>query len=247
MREEEIVTGIILYATPVGEYDKRLVALTKERGKITIFANGARRANSQLRVVAQSFVMGEFTVIQGRDAYNLVKAEVKEYFREIQNDMEKMCYASYFCELMSYFTREGDSCKDNLNLLYVTLKALIDGRISGVLIRYIYELKLMDIEGQGIHAFNCVKCGDKEDIAYFNAKSGGLLCRKCAAKQENVKKVSDTFIYTVQYVLASPISELYTFSLKEKSEKEYCSIIEEFRREYVDRHFNSLDILESMI
>ena len=62
MREEIQVTGIILYATLVKEYDKRLVILTKEREKITVFANGARKAVSQLRAASQSFVMGTFTV-----------------------------------------------------------------------------------------------------------------------------------------------------------------------------------------
>ena len=80
MREEIQVTGIILYATLVKEYDKRLVILTKERGKITVFANGARKAVSQLRAASQSFVMGTFTVFPGRDSYTLVKAEVREYF-----------------------------------------------------------------------------------------------------------------------------------------------------------------------
>lgn len=245
MREEQIVTGIVLYATLVGDYDKRLVILTKERGKITVFANGARRPNSSFCAASQSFVMGKFTVRPGRDSYNLLKVEVDEYFSQLPYDIEKMCYASYFCELMSYYTREGDFCTNNLNLLYFTLKALVDNKVPTKLIRCIYEIRLMDIEGQGIHAYACVKCQDKE-INYFDAASGGMLCTKCALKHKINKKVSDTIIYSLQFILSTPVNKLYGFYLTDDTLEELIWISNRFRDSYIDKNFKSLEILSTL-
>ena len=139
---------MVLSAMPVGEHDKRLVLLTKEEGKITAFARGAKRPKSTLLAASNPFVTGRFFVIPGKNAYSLVRAEVSNYFSVLPKQMPEIYYGFYFLELAGYYGREGIEAGDILNLLYLSLLALESPRLNNRLIRCVYEIRLMTINGE---------------------------------------------------------------------------------------------------
>lgn len=142
------VTGIIIKAEPIGEYDRRVVLLTKERGKISAFARGARKPGNRLMAPTNPFSFGQFRMYEGRSSYNMSEAEITNYFEELRQDFSGAYYGMYFLELCDYYTRENNDEIQMLRLLYQSLRALTSDRFDNRLVRYIFELKCIMVNGE---------------------------------------------------------------------------------------------------
>lgn len=180
MRETVDTSGVVLYAQPLKESDKRLVILTRELGKITAFAHGARRQNSSLLAVTNPFVFAVFHLYEGRNAYTLVSADPVDYFSELSAKQPGVWVGFYFLELASYYGREGIESSDMVNLLYVALKALMKEQMNLSLIRRVYELRMMvdngdfaipedhgDIDPGVLYALRFCAASDVKDLFSF--------------------------------------------------------------------------------
>lgn len=215
MRETVNLVGMVLKVTPVGEYDRRLVILTRECGKITAFARGAKRPGNALMAVSRPFVFGEFRLYEGRDAYNLQSAEIQNYFAELAQDVEAACYGSYFLEFADYYSRENLDGSEIILLLYQSLRALLKPALPNSLVRIVFELRIMAAGGE--------------------------------YTEHAPRKVSDSAEYAWEYILAAPIEALYTFVLKKEVQQELQACVNLNKRRFVDREFQSLQVLNMMI
>lgn len=252
------VTGMVLSAMPVGDYDKRLVILTKEMGKISAFAKGARRPNSAFLACSQPFTFGDFTLYGGKSSYNIMSAEISNYFGELREDFHSLCYGFYFCEFADYLTKENNDEKNILRLLYQTLRALTKKSIEVELIRMIYELKIMAFNGEAPQVFGCVKC-DKDSKGtnpieplshsnqyYFSAGAGGILCDKCKGFDKNAIRIQTSTLYTMQYIISKEVEKLYTFKVSDEVLTELKRCMKRYLACYIDHEFKSLDMVNEV-
>ncbi len=213
------VTGMVLSAAPVGDYDKLVVLLTRERGRIRAFARGARRPGSALMAAANAFAFGEFQIYEGRTSYTMSQASIQNYFGELMTDFEGACYGQYFLEFADYYTRENADGSDFLKLAYQSLRALLVPSLPRKLVRYIYELKAMTYSGECPQTF--------EQFSDWN--------------------LNPSTEYALQYVVAASVEKLYTFLLTEEVFAEFARVVTWLRKHYVEHRFKSLEILETCL
>lgn len=253
------LNGIVLSSMPVGEYDKRIVILTKEIGKISAFSRSARRPNSSLCGISNPFVYGEFEAYRGTSSYTINKANASNYFSGITSNLDKMFLGTYFLEIADYYAQENANEKERLLLLYRTLQVLENDKINQDLIKAIYELRTMVVNGIYPNVFECMSCKSKNKLISFDKNCEGLICEDCRNKllesynsqvveMNNSKEIiNDKYlkstIYALQYVASSDISKLYSFELKPKVEKEFIHIVDMLKRKYFNHEFKSEQFL----
>ncbi len=148
MQEVICVTGMIIRQMPVGEYDRRICLLTKERGKIAAFARGARKPGSKMAAATNPFSFGTFKLYEGKNSYTVAEAEIQNYFEELRSDFIGAYYGMYFAEVADYYTRENNDERLMLKLLYQTLRALCAPSLDNRLVRCIYEIKAIAVNGE---------------------------------------------------------------------------------------------------
>ena len=192
MQDFVSVRGIVLKHTPSGDYDWVATIFTADRGKITAFAKGARKPSGRLSGTVEPFCFGTFKLFVGKNSYNIIEADIENYFEGFRGDLEGACYGTFFLELASYYSKENIEDRELLNLLYISLKALQKDSIPNKLVRCIYELKSLQIEGEypGVpanmeiqestrYALSHIESSQLEKLYTFNVSDEvlGELCR----------------------------------------------------------------------
>ena len=239
------LTGIVLSEFPLGENDKRLTILTREKGKISVISRGCRKAKSHLHALSQAVTYGDFLVSEGRNYNYLTSGECRDSFGYVKNDLDRILYSTYFAELAEYFTVENQDEREILNLLFLTFSAMKKALIPLSLIRRIFEFRILMAAGLGMQCNHCVSCGSEENLTILSPWQGGMICSSCAGSLRDSihahthRMPSPEVLYALRFTAGAPLREIYSFNLKDRTRKEYEDIVGLYFKIQADHRFRS--------
>ncbi len=169
--------GIVLRVRNLGEADRLVTLYTKERGKLSATARGARRIRNRLLSPTQVFTHGRYLIFKGKNLHNIGQAEIIHSRQALREDLDKMAYASYVTELVDALTAEEDPTDTLFPLLAGTLSLGEKGRFD--LAVRAFEIRLMRELGYEPELYRCVNCRVELEDGIFFTERGGTVCPRC--------------------------------------------------------------------
>jgi DNA repair protein RecO (recombination protein O) len=198
--------AVILRTIDYGESDRIITFYTKDRGKQSAIAKGARRSKRRFVGNIDPLCFSRLTLFYNgkSDLLRVDDATAFDGFSHIKADIESYGSACYIIELADEMTEPAESNPLVFAIIVGFLRlfdklgfggvALTDER--EVLLRF-FEVKLLSALGYLPHLDGCVICRDEiggEGNAgarlYFDSEKGGVVCVACVPGYTSATPVS---------------------------------------------------------
>jgi DNA repair protein RecO (recombination protein O) len=173
--------AVILADMDYGEADKIITFFTREHGKIKAIARGAKKSRKRFGGALEVFARLDLRIVL-RDSLSRVNGvDVITIFPHIREDLAKIGYAGYACELVDRLLPEAQANIRLYRLLEVYLEYL-DSAPGCEDDRRFFEVNLLNIIGYRPSLETCTQCGIElvaAQILRYSPLYGGICCGNC--------------------------------------------------------------------
>ncbi len=173
--------SLILRTYKLGEADRIVVFLTRDRGKRRGVAKGARRVRSKFLGALECMTLARVRYFE-REHRDLVRLDEVEVLRSAfaVAEGEALGYLGYFAELIDEWAPEAHADERLFRLGASVVQALTAGVPVGHAARY-FEYWLLRLQGVYPPLAACPSCGAglMDEGAIFSSRDRLFLCRQC--------------------------------------------------------------------
>ena len=98
--------GIVLRTHELGEHDRLVTLYTRDLGKLTAVARGARRVRSRFGAALELFTWGDVVGFEreGRGLARLDHFDIRRSFREVRESLERLGQGARMVEALARLT-----------------------------------------------------------------------------------------------------------------------------------------------
>lgn len=239
--------GIVLKERTVGEQDKFIDVLTKEKGLIEISVRGARKINGKSSSSTQLFAYSRFCYDMHKDKPKLNSAEPIHIFYGLRNSLTALSLASYFADVLRFSTVSLADSGNVLRLFLNTLHFLEKELRSEIMLKSVFELRLMAEIGFMPDIVCCRDCGvfEPEEL-YFSFQDFCFRCSNCSESDLNNYKLTISELSAIRHIVLADFNRLFNFRLSDESLSRLSDFSELYIKSHLERNFNTLDFYKSL-
>ena len=183
--------ALVLKVVEFSESSCIATLLTRDFGKITTLAKGARRRKSPYEGALDLLSVSRIVFLHKKsEALDLLtEAKLERRFRSAAIDLDRLYSGYYIAELLGELTDENDPNHELFDLAQASLHAIDDG--EDAVSRLInFEIQALTVLGHKPMLDRCVGCGREKQIndlnVYFGLTLGGIVCANCRKGKTSV-------------------------------------------------------------
>lgn len=237
--------GIVIRTRPYGETNKIVTLFTREAGKITCMARGAKKPSSRLAAITQPFTHGTFSIFKGRGMGTLQNGDQLESFRHIRQDILATAYASYITELIDRLTEQDEPLPATYEVLYQALHAISEEYDPEAITLFV-EWKMLPSAGLTPTLHQCANCGETEGEFAFSFQENGFLCHRCFEVDPYIIRLSPALVKLIRTFYFVPIERVGGLTLKRETKSLLKGIVRTIYEEKAGIRLKSRQFLEQL-
>jgi DNA repair protein RecO (recombination protein O) len=240
--------AIVLRRLDYGEADRIVTLLTREHGKFTAIAKGARKSKTRSLSSLDLFARSRMMLAKGRNLDVIAQVERRGDVRHIAGDLRRTAYASLVSEIVDRVLEDRHPVDDIFDLVVITFERLDDIERSARPVAAWFLMRILELLGYQPQLHDCAGCGTAlpEKGAWFSPLLGGVLCAGCGGHDQAGSSISVKGLKVLR-VMAAGDGELYDrLRLSTDVLEEVEQALEAQLEYHLDRHLKSLDFIRGI-
>lgn len=253
---EERTPAVVLRTRAYAESDKIVTFLSRDWGKLTGIAKGAKRSRRRFVNVLEPFthVQLRFRPSRSDDLMFIVGCELIQAFRRPSADLERFALASYVVELADIMVAGREAGQEMYDLVLTGLNTLEDETSLSPVFYSLFALHMLHRAGYAPDLTRCQQCGtvlgeeSPEDAPTlsFSSELGGLLCHRCHGQGGTILQLSPQTLSVLRRYQDTPtkIQTPISLDIPARARNELRALVTRLLSRHLSRPLKSIGFLE---